>query len=144
MNAVERLEAIETIKNLKARYFRYMDTKQWDKLPSVFTDDMQVVSPDGDVWLEGGDAFAASLRNSLENSVSCHQGFTAEIEIVDENNATGIWAMQDVIEWQDRHPREGWKSILGRGHYHETYRLEHGEWRIATLCLTRLRLDTVE
>ena len=144
MDTVERLQAVEAIRNLKARYFRYMDTKQWDKLPSVFTDDMRVLSPDGNVWLEGGDAFADSLRKSLEKSVSCHQGFTAEIEIVDENNATGIWAMQDVIEWEDRHPREGWKSILGRGHYHETYRRVDGEWRIATLCLTRLRLDTVE
>jgi hypothetical protein len=30
---------------------------------------------------------------------------------------------------------------LGRGHYHERYRLEDGAWRIARLTLTRLRLD---
>jgi hypothetical protein len=46
--------------------------------------------------------------------------------------------MQDIITWEDRHPRTGWKSIVGRGHYHETYRREGGEWRIATLTLTRL------
>jgi hypothetical protein len=51
--------------------------------------------------------------------------------------------MQDVIEWEDRHPQAGWKSILGRGHYHETYRREGGAWRIATLTLTRLRLDVI-
>ncbi len=141
MTAIEQLEAIEAIRHLKARYFRYMDTKQWDLLPTVFTADMRVVSPGGETWLEGGDAFAASLQNSLENSVSCHQGFTAEIDILDADNATGIWAMQDVIEWEDKHPREGWKSIVGRGHYHETYRREQGQWRIATLSLTRLRLD---
>jgi len=141
MDTLTRLEATEAIRNLKARYFRYMDTKQWDQLPSVFTADMQVISPDNRVWMEGGDAFAASLKHSLEHSVSCHQGFTAEIEILDADNARGIWAMQDVIEWEERHPREGWKSIVGRGHYHETYRRENGEWRIATLCLTRLRLD---
>lgn len=144
MDALERLEAVEAIRNLKARYFRYMDTKQWDDLPLVFTADMQVISPDGEVWMEGGDAFAASLKTSLEHSVSCHQGFTAEIQILDENNAVGIWAMQDVIEWEHGHPREGWKSIVGRGHYHETYRRVAGEWRIATLCLTRLRLDIGE
>ncbi|TGD71802.1 nuclear transport factor 2 family protein [Mangrovimicrobium sediminis] len=144
MEAVERLLAIEAIRTLKARYFRYMDTKQWKQLASVFTRDMRVISPDGETWLEGGEAFADSLRHSLQNAVSCHQGFTAEIEILDADNATGIWAMQDVIDWEDRHPREGWKSIVGRGHYHETYRREGGQWRIATLSLTRLRLDVVE
>lgn len=144
MDPITRLEATEAIRNLKARYFRYMDTKQWDLLPSVFTSDMRVIAPDKRVWLEGGDAFAASLKTSLEHSVSCHQGFTAEIEILDADNARGVWAMQDVIEWEERHPREGWKSIVGRGHYHETYRRENGEWRIATLCLTRLRLDIQE
>ena len=142
MDRIGRLEAVEQIRNLKARYFRLMDTKQWDELRSVFASDMKVLTPDGKVYAEGGDAYAASLRNSLENAVSCHQGLTGEIEIVDDSNATGIWAMQDVIEWEDRHPQFGWKSILGRGHYHETYRKEGGAWRIATLTLTRLRLDS--
>lgn len=144
MNTVERLQAIEDIRNLKARYFRFMDTKQWDALPALFTPDLQVISPTGEIWMSGGEAFAKSLKQSLENSISCHQGLTAEIEIIDADHARGIWAMQDVIEWKDRHPREGWKSIVGRGHYHETYRRTDGIWRIATLCLTRLRLDVVK
>lgn len=141
MDRLERLEAIEAIRLVKARYFRCMDTKRWGELVSVFTADMQVISPDGRVWLEGGPAFAASLKSSLERSVSVHQGFMPEIEVLDADHARGVWAMQDVIEWEDRHPREGWKSILGRGHYHDTYRREAGAWRIATLSLTRVRLD---
>lgn len=141
MDRIERLEAIETIRALKARYFRLIDTKQWDALPDLFSEDLKIVSPDGKIWLEGGAAYAKSLAFGLAEAVSCHQGFTAEIEVTDSNAATGIWAMQDVIEWTDRHPREGWKAILGRGHYHETYRREGGQWRIATLSLTRLSLD---
>ena len=143
MDRLARLEAVEEIRNLKARYFRLMDTKQWDELRSVFTSDMKVLTPDGQIYAEGGGAYADSLRNSLENAVSCHQGLTGEIEVIDDANARGIWAMQDVIEWEGSHPKFGWKSILGRGHYHETYRKEGGAWRIATLMLTRLRLDTV-
>ena len=143
MDALERLQAIEDIRNLKARYFRLMDTKQWDELPDLFTPDMRVLAPSGEVWMNGGPAFAASLRTSLEHSVSVHQGFMGEVEILDAENARGIWAMQDVIEWEDKHPREGWKSIVGRGHYHETYRRLEGQWRIDTLTLTRLRLDIV-
>jgi hypothetical protein len=141
LDRIARLEAIAEIRNLKAKYFRCMDCKLWDELPSVFTTDMKVITPDGGLYSEGSATYAASLRHSLETSVSCHQGLTAEIEIIDAENAKAIWAMQDVIVWEDRHPKQGWKSILGRGHYHETYKFERGAWRIHTLTLTRLRLD---
>lgn len=141
MDRLERLEAIEKIRNLKARYFRLIDTKQWDALREVFASDLRVLTPEGDVYAEGGDAYAAALRHSLEHAVSCHQGLAGEVEIGEDGAARGIWAMQDVIAWEDRHPSTGWKSILGRGHYHETYRREGGRWRIATLTLTRLSLD---
>jgi hypothetical protein len=142
MDRLERLEAIEEIRDLKARYYRLMDTKRWEELKGVFASDMKVITPEGKVYAEGGDTYAAALRTSLERAVSCHQNLGGEIEIVDDENAKAIWAMQDVIEWEDRHPAMGWKSILGRGHYHESYRKEGGTWRIATLTLTRLRLDT--
>ena len=141
MDRLDRLEAIEEIRALKARYFRYMDTKQFDRLHDVFADDFEVISPDGQVWMSGGPAFAESLRSSLSNSVSAHQGFSPEIEIIDADNASGIWPMQDMIRWEDRHPREGWKAIVGRGHYHDTYRRVDGRWRIATLSLVRLSLE---
>src|ERR1019366_1253533 len=35
----EALIAIEEIKQLKARYFRYVDTKEWELLRTVFTHD---------------------------------------------------------------------------------------------------------
>lgn len=141
MDGLARLEAIEAIRALKARYFRLMDTGQWDLLPAVFTRDLRVVTPDGALHAEGGDAYAAALRHSLEHAVSCHQGFMPEIAVHDAGSASGVWAMQDVIEWRTAHPRRGWKAIVGRGHYHETYRVEDGEWRIATLVLTRISLD---
>lgn len=141
MDRLGRLEAIEAIRLLKARYFRLIDTKQWDLLPRLFTRDLRIVTPDGRVWMEGGDQYAASLKFGLTDAVSCHQGLTGEIEIFDADNAAAIWAMRDVITWTDRHPREGWKAITGRGHYHETYRRDGGEWRIAALSLTRLSFD---
>jgi len=141
MDRLEKLEAAEAIRNLKARYFRLMDTKQWSDLVGCFASDLKVLTPEGATYVEGGPAYAEALRQSLEHAVSCHQGLTGEIEVCDDGTASAIWAMQDVIEWETAHPRTGWKSILGRGHYHETYRVEDGEWRIATLTLTRLRLD---
>ena len=138
MDRIARLEAIAAISSLKAKYFRCMDCKLWDELPEVFTDGMKVVTPDGAIYSEGGPIYAASLRHSLETSVSCHQGFTSEIEIVDEANARGIWAMQDQIWWPEGAPV---RRLVGSGHYHETYvRLASG-WRIATMQLTRLHRE---
>jgi SnoaL-like domain len=39
MNDLQRLLAIEAIKNLKARYFRSVDTKDWDGFKAVFAPD---------------------------------------------------------------------------------------------------------
>ena len=94
MDRLERLEAIEEIRNLKARYYRLMDTKQWDELKSVFTADMKVLTPDGKVYAEGGETYAAGLRNSLEKAVSCHQGLSGEIEIVDDGNARAVVSIE--------------------------------------------------
>ncbi len=146
MDPITRLMAIEEIRALKARYFRFIDTKLWDRLPDLFTVDLRVITPEGKIWIEGGAAYAASLKYGLERAVSCHQGFSHEIEFLPDGTARGIWAMQDIITWEDRHPREGWKAINGNGHYHETYRIDKNasprqNWRIATLSLTRLKLD---
>ena len=39
MATLEELDAIEQIKQLKARYFRCMDTKDWDGFQAVFAPD---------------------------------------------------------------------------------------------------------
>jgi hypothetical protein len=61
-----------------------------------------------------------------------------EIEITSPTTARGIWAMQDFLKWPEGSPM---KSLVGWGHYTETYELVDGEWKIKTLVLTRLRRD---
>ena len=43
MDALFRLTAIEDIKALKARYCRYVDTKDWVAFRSLFTDDAEQI-----------------------------------------------------------------------------------------------------
>ena len=40
MDAVEKLLALEEIKQLRAKYWRTLDTKQWEDWGSVFTEDL--------------------------------------------------------------------------------------------------------
>ncbi|MBV9996691.1 MAG: nuclear transport factor 2 family protein [Caulobacteraceae bacterium] len=138
---LEEISAIEAIRALKARYFRLVDTKQWDAWGDVFTPDVKVVI-DGDVQtpgrtppqevLEGRDTFVGFARERLTGGVSVHHGHMPEIEVLSRTEARGVWAMEDIVE------RDG-VSFHGHGHYHETYRNDGDAWRIASLRLTRLR-----
>lgn len=127
---------IEAIKQLKARYFRTMDTKDWRSMRLVFTDDAVIDTVDsGGPVISGADAFMAYLEPTLTGVVTVHHGHMPEIDITSEVSATGIWAMEDLLQFPDG------TSMRGYGHYHETYRKEGGAWRIASSKLTRLRVD---
>jgi hypothetical protein len=62
-----------------------------------------------------------------------------EIDITSPTTATGIWAMEDILQIPG-----GENRVQGWGHYHETYERIDGRWRIKTLRLTRLRVDRAE
>lgn len=126
----------EQIRQLKARYFRTMDTKDWDGMRQVFTDDVSIdtTASGGDV-VTGADEFMAFLRETLDDVITVHHGHTPEIEVTSPTTATGIWALQDILVWPNGMRLEGY------GHYHETYEKVDGAWRIASSTLTRLHMD---
>ncbi|MEX2253931.1 MAG: nuclear transport factor 2 family protein [Acidimicrobiia bacterium] len=147
MNVVERLEAIEQIKGLKARYFRCMDTKDWEGFADVFAPhavmDMaaEVGASDDDPEAgitRGNTEIAAFVRAAVDDVVTVHHGHMPEIDITSPTTATGIWAMEDELRWPEDAPIE---KMHGYGHYRETYELVGDRWLIATLTLTRLRVD---
>lgn len=126
MTDVERLLAIEEIKQVKARYFRCMDSKDWDGFEAVFTPDVKfdlregIVARDphtgelmrsGDIqltedqikddeWMVTG---AANVRNweegILDYVTTVHHGHCPEIEILTPTTARGIWQMEDRLRF---------------------------------------------
>ena len=130
------MDDVEAIKQLKARYFRTMDTKDWAGMRRVFHDDVVMdTSSSGGGVIEGADPFLAFLEPTLEGVVTVHHGHMPEIEITSPTTATGIWSMEDMLRWPDG------SEMHGYGHYLETYEKVDGEWRIRTSTLTRLRTD---
>jgi hypothetical protein len=146
VDTVERLEAVEEIKQLKARYFRCIDTKDWDGFTTVFAPDARMdVSgefsndvADGTGVTTGNREIAAFVRGSIDNVTTVHHGHTPEIDVTSPTNATGIWAMEDHLWWPEGSPIA---TMHGYGHYHETYEKQEGQWRIKSTTLTRLRTD---
>lgn len=138
------LDAIEAIKQLKARYFRLLDTKQWAAWRMIFTNDASFEGTSRP--FDGPDDFCASTSAWLDSAVTVHQGHTPEIEILDESNARGIWAMHDHVQFADpiaSGAYAGMNGFIGHGYYHEHYRCDEGVWKISFLRLTRLRVDPI-
>ncbi len=143
---IERLTAIRAIEDLKARYFRTLDTKDWAAYRAVFADDLvadfraSTMEPDEANLTHGADAYVAGLAPVLEGVVTVHHGHMSEIVIHTPTTAWGIWAMEDKL-W----PGEGsvlpFRFMHGYGHYHETYVKQDDGWRIQSIRLTRLRID---
>lgn len=130
------MDDIEAIKQLKARYFRTLDTKDWEGYRNVFTEDVVMdTSASGGGVIEGIDAFLDFLQEALADAVTVHQGHMPEIEITSDTTATGIWALHDIIIWPTG------MRLDGYGHYHETYEKGADGWRIKTSTLTRLHAD---
>ena len=123
---------IEAIKQLKARYFRLLDTQDWDAWEGVFTADASLRwGPEPGQVMHGRDQIRAGVSGSLEGATTVHHGHMPEIELTGPDTARGIWSMFDRVD----HPKY---LLVGFGHYHEEYRREDGIWRIAALELTRL------
>lgn len=131
MSTVDDLRAIE---ELKARYCRTLDTKDWTGFRAVFADDfVSDTTASGGPVVHGADEFVAFVRRSLEKAITVHQVQQPEITLDSPTTAHGIWAMQDVVRLVPG------LTMHGFGHYVETYEKAGGAWRIRTSTLTRLR-----
>ena len=150
---VQDLEALQAIRELKARYFRCMDVRDWEGMQDVFTGDIVMdmreematlaksgmpVDPEGGL-IVGREVVVASMRDALVGTKTVHHGHMPEIELVSEAEARGVWAMEDIVVLPEGAPIS---RIHGHGHYHETYvRGVDGRWRISHLRLTRLLVE---
>ncbi len=141
-STVQDLVDIEAIRQLKARYFRLLDTKDWAGFAELFTDDCVHVLPTADTRPPASNAdYLANIERTLADAVTVHHGVCPEITLRGPNEAEGTWAMFDDVTL----PQEsgGFVRLRGYGHYHETYRrCDDGRWRISSKRNVRLRVDT--
>lgn len=138
---------IEAIKLLKARYCRFLDTKDIDAWRALFAEDVVVkldmavstggADPQTAPPLEGFDAFFPVVWGGVKDAATVHHVHTPEIELTSVTTATAIWAMEDKLFFVNG------GELYGAGHYHETYEKRGGAWCIDSLHLTRTVLKFV-
>jgi hypothetical protein len=153
MDAVERLEAIEEIKQVKAKYFRGVDTADGDLVRGILAEDcvldymgcctdpktgvdylpaMNVVMRGRSSWTDEG--------LSAMGIVSTHHGHNCEITLTSDTTATGIWSMTDRLFMPAG--AQQYSVMIGHGYYHETYEKIGGAWQIKTIRIQRIRVES--
>jgi SnoaL-like domain len=142
VDPIDKLLAIEEIRQTKSRYFRFIDTKDRAGLASVFSRDAVLDHREAemDELVVGNQAIADFITDVLIGVVTVHHGHMAEVELTSPTTAHAVFAMEDKLWWPEGGPV---RAMHGYGHYHEDYVLEDGAWRISLNRLTRLRVDHV-
>jgi hypothetical protein len=136
MNGAAALLEIEAIKQLKARYCRYLDAKDWAAWRNLLADNFtSEIAGAGGRQTIGADDFVTYTRRTIgrASQLTVHQVHAPEITLTSPTTARGVWALADVVRLVPV------VTLHGYGHYHETYEKHAGQWRIATSRLTRLR-----
>ena len=150
MSDVERLVAINEIREVMARYARHADHKEFEDLAGLFTPDGTFTphKVDGSVWMhmEGRDGIATTISESVGNAQVLHQLFSYETEVLSPTSARSVVSMADMLIRPDgdavsAHESTAFKTMHGYGHYHGEFVKVDGRWYIKTLVQTRLRME---
>lgn len=131
----EDLAEIEAIKNVKYRYLRAVDTRDWDLLAGTLTEDATSAYSSGKLSYEGRDAIIGFLRDSMpeRDMLTSHKVHHPEIELTGPTTATARWALEDVVIVL---PAE--LTIRGAAYYEDRLEKVDGEWRISHTGYRRL------
>ena len=116
------MDDIQAIIQVKARYGRAADTRDWDLLRTTVTDDYSVDTGAGPT--KGIEAFLERVRGNPEDVMLAHHAVMPEIEVLSPSTATGIWAVHIMARYPDG------RTMDGFGHYHDTYAKVDGSWRL--------------
>ncbi|MDP9318290.1 MAG: nuclear transport factor 2 family protein, partial [Actinomycetota bacterium] len=106
----------------------------------LFTEDCRVDLMPGAV-IESGESYVAAVREMVVGAVTAHHGHMPIIVIDGPAEAHGTWALADYLEWPSDPETGERRGMKGYGHERETYRKVDGEWKIASMYLSYLRID---
>ncbi|HTA77505.1 MAG TPA: nuclear transport factor 2 family protein [bacterium] len=139
-----KLETMELIRQRKAQYCRYLDTKQFDEWEKLFSPDVKITmyGVDGTVLrsFDSLKSFAGLTRSLFATTQTIHQVHNSEIEFKSNTEVAAIWSMEDwhIYELKDGQPS---KTMHGYGHYYETWKLINDAWVITSIDLRRTILE---
>jgi hypothetical protein len=137
---LQEMHDYKQIVELKAKFVRTADAKDWNGYREVFGDD-GVYDFGGGFTLHDGQAFVDAVAGQLEGAVSVHRAFLPVITFESPTKAKGEWAVNDYIEFQPD-PTTGERAgFNGFGYEYETYQKIAGAWKITDWRVHYIRMD---
>lgn len=128
MTVMQEIYQIELIKQLKARYFRALDTNDWPLFGRTLTEDCEANYSDGRLLLNGREDIVGFMAKHMSGPtlLSMHHGHTPEIKLTSDSSATGIWYLQDTVIDLKRKTR-----LDGAAIYADEYTKQGDDWLIS-------------
>ncbi|QIX26506.1 nuclear transport factor 2 family protein [Nocardioides sp. JQ2195] len=127
------LEDIKAIEQLKYRYFRAGDTRNWGLLEATLDPDIRASYGNG-LEFDSAAELVETVRKAMDNSrLTVHFAHHPEID-VDGDEASGTWLLRfRSVQKANR------QLVEGAGIYTDEYRRgADGTWRISRTMLERL------
>jgi bile-acid 7alpha-dehydratase len=120
-------DEIDAIKQLRYKYLRTLDTKEWDAMAECFSEDAVSSYDSGAYSFTGRDAIMDFLRKALgaPHLITLHHCHHPEIELTSDTTAKGTWYLEDkVIDTKSG------MHLQGAAFYSEEYVKIDGAWKI--------------
>jgi hypothetical protein len=151
MTESERLTAIEEIRQLKAKYWRGVDSNDGELVRSILAEDCTLDyrgcctdpltgvdhAPMMNLVMTGRDSWnTANLEGP--KTITVHQGHQSEITITGENGGEGIWYFTDRFFMPEGSP---FARLIGYGTYHDTYEKTDDGWKLRTTRIERIWVE---
>jgi hypothetical protein len=135
----EDLVEIEAIKQVKYRYLRAVDTRDWDLLAGTLTEDATCAYSGGKLSYEGRDAIIKFLNESMpeRDMLTSHKVHHPEIVLTGPHTADARWGLEDVVIILS-----AGLNLRGAAFYEDKMAKVDGEWRIAHTGYRRLYEET--
>lgn len=119
---------IDDIKQVKYRYLRALDTRDWDEFADTLTEDVA-----GDYGQSLGEglhftdraALVDFMKTSLGPEIITEHRVTHPEIVVNGDEATGTWYLQDRVIAADFN-----FMLIGAAFYHDRYRRTSEGWKI--------------
>ena len=140
---IQQILDIEAIKQIKGTYCKCVGKEDWDAFFTLFTEDLEFVTPANGAVFTPLSAFYAMHKKSLQDPkvwgvVHC---YTPIITVTGANTASGVWGMEDVHIYPDTDPHVGHH---GYGFYHEDYVRTAEGWKFKRIEVIYDRMDPLE
>lgn len=130
---ITRLEDIEEIRSLQAKYQRCLDIRDFDGLAECFAEDVVSSYGNGSMSYEGRDAVLDFLSGAMTLKMpSSHLIHGGEIDVKDTSTASAKWYLEDFLLH-----RKYKLKLHGAAIYDVDYIKSDGRWQIKSIGYKR-------